>query len=44
MYVGAKVIDPELLGSGCFAGRLTVKEEDVRFYSLGIEKTRWEAK
>jgi hypothetical protein len=27
VHVGAQIVDPELLGPGCFAGRFAVKEE-----------------
>ena len=38
MLVGSEIVDPELLGPRCFAGRLLVEEENVGFHALRIEQ------
>jgi hypothetical protein len=37
ILVCPEIIDPELLCPGFFRGRLFVKEENIRLYSLGIK-------
>ena len=38
VLVGAQVVDPELLGPGCLAGRLLVEEQHLGLCGLGIEQ------
>jgi len=37
MFVGAQVVNPELLGPRFFGGRFAIEEKDIRLYSLGVE-------
>lgn len=37
MLVGSQIVEPDLPGPGFLTGGLTIKEDHIRLYALGIE-------